>query len=235
MQSRAAILAFIAVASCASTPDEEEAPRPDYVARGNEPGWRIDIIGGRLIYNGNDGETRIAAPVPAPQPTASGRRYVTDRLEMVIAEVGCVDTMSGQRFSDTVEVVVDGKALKGCGGSERTETSIDLDRSHWRFVSINGVAVDPTGRPAELRFADGSMSGSAGCNRFIGDYTLIGDVLNAPQLAGTRMGCFGAHERQEMDFLKLMQTEVLVTLDRNGRLILNNQRGSTAILERVPG
>jgi heat shock protein HslJ len=40
-----------------------------------------------------------------------------------------------------------------------------------------------------IAFADGSVSGSAGCNTFNGSYTLSGDTLTLGQLATTNMAC----------------------------------------------
>ena len=46
------------------------------------------------------------------------------------------------------------------------------------------------GRPAVLRFEDGRLGGSAGCNRLLGGYTLDGEELRiSPNLASTMMAC----------------------------------------------
>ncbi len=40
-----------------------------------------------------------------------------------------------------------------------------------------------------IAFADGSVSGSAGCNTFMGSYTVSGDSLTIGELAGTKKAC----------------------------------------------
>jgi heat shock protein HslJ len=63
----------------------------------------------------------------------------------------------------------------------------------WTVVSINGARV-LAGRAAVIGFAagdghDGTVSGSAGCNRFNGAWRQSGDAIEIGALAMTRMAC----------------------------------------------
>lgn len=52
------------------------------------------------------------------------------------------------------------------------------------------VELDDTQGPARLRFEEGRVGGSAGCNRLVGGYTLEGEALRfAPSMAATMMAC----------------------------------------------
>lgn len=225
-------LATTALAGCATTP-RNEGPVYQYVARGNEPGWTLTIDATLIVYTGNYGSTKITAPLVTPEVTTLGRRYRSGALDVTIAEIGCIDD-GDTRFTDSVSVVAGGETVRGCGGGERTSTSIDIANTAWRFVSINGVEVAGD-RPAELRFADGRMSGSAGCNRFMGDYSLENDMLRAAKLASTLMACNGPGAAQEEAFFKVASRPMLVSFDATGRLVLNDLFGGSAVLVRTGG
>ncbi len=94
---------------------------PPYSARGQEPGWALSIIDGRIDYQGNYGDVHIQVDAPAPKPIAKGRRYVTPRLTVEIVHARCNDAMSGQGYEDKVKVVAGGAAYEGCGGERRTD------------------------------------------------------------------------------------------------------------------
>lgn len=76
--------------------------------------------------------------------------------------------------------------------------------------------------------ADESLSGSAGCNRFSGTYTVAGDRLSISPLATTKMACAGYVMTQERVFLAAMgrvasfaiEGAQLTLLDRSGAMLL---------------
>jgi uncharacterized membrane protein len=96
----------------------DEAP---YTARGQEPGWALTMVDGRIDYQGNYGEVRIRVAEPAAQSIANGRRYVTPRLTVEITYARCNDAMSGQGYEHKVKIVADGETYKGCGGKRRRD------------------------------------------------------------------------------------------------------------------
>ena len=121
-------------------PDQVEAPKPlplpeaapappaagktaeqPYTARGQEPGWALTMVDGRIDYQGNYGDVRIQVAAPAPQAIANGRRYVTLRLTVEVVKTRCNDAMSGQGFDDKVKVIADGETYEGCGGKRRPD------------------------------------------------------------------------------------------------------------------
>jgi uncharacterized membrane protein len=105
-----------------------EAPAPpsspaqeQYEARGQEPGWRLVIHGGRIDYTGNYGDKKISVARPDPSPSFNGRRYVTPRLTVDVTYSRCNDAMSGHGFEHQVMVTADGETYDGCGGARKRE------------------------------------------------------------------------------------------------------------------
>jgi heat shock protein HslJ len=225
----ASLLALAACAPAAERPPQGPGEQPAaYMALGTEPGWTLEITPSRLNYDGDYGETKIIVPNPGAKPSFNGERYVTDRLKVDITHGECSDGMSDRRYRDTVTVTADGKTVKGCGGKILPPT--ELAGTNWTFVSIGGVAV-AGGRPTALQFDGNRLSGSAGCNRFSGTYSVDGGTLKAGPLMATEMACPGMELEQA--FFKLMATPVSLTFADDGTLILTGSGGQTAVLKRV--
>jgi len=92
----------------------------DFRAVGNEPGWHLEIQNGRqLLYVGDYGMQRVMTPDPGVTSEAGNAVYhaVTEssELRVEIADRECVDTMKGESFPQSVSLVVNGRALDGCG------------------------------------------------------------------------------------------------------------------------
>lgn len=95
----------------------------DFRAVGQEPGWIVDIYtADRIVALIDYGETRIEFPRGAPSYPAEGAtRYEAQTeghtLSITYRRAPCEDAMSGQPYPATVEVVIDGRQLNGCGKS----------------------------------------------------------------------------------------------------------------------
>jgi heat shock protein HslJ len=74
--------------------------------------------------------------------------------------------------------------------------------------------------------ADGSVSGTAGCNNYEGDYTLNGSSLSIGPIAATQMACSDAIMAQEQAFLTALQTTSQYELTSD-RLTLRSADGAT--------
>jgi heat shock protein HslJ len=107
----------------------------------------------------------------------------------------------------------------------------------WRLTdyrSDSGLTeVAPRSRPTEFRFEDGRFSGSTGCNRIQGAYTVEGtDFELGEGLAATRMACPGPLMQQENAVLQAFQTvtgyrytpDRLELLDERGEIALSFSR-----------
>jgi heat shock protein HslJ len=78
--------------------------------------------------------------------------------------------------------------------------STALAGTAWTVVELAGEAVPvdatPAARQPHLVFgADGRLSGSDGCNRLTGSYTVKANGISFGQIAGTRMACPNADTR----------------------------------------
>ena len=226
--------AALSLAGCAATdaPPQGpgEPPAATYMALGTEPGWTLEITDARLNYTGDYGETKIIVPNPGPEPEPHFRRYATDRLKITIVRNECSDGMSDRRYADTVTVIADDKTVHGCGGKILPPDT--LAGTSWTFVSIGGVPV-ASDRPTSLQFDGTRISGSAGCNRFTGDFKSDGATLTTGPMASTRMACPGAGMAQENAFFALMGAPVGLDFASDGTLVLTGAGGKTAVLKRV--
>ncbi|MGD9966753.1 MAG: COG3650 family protein [Hyphomonadaceae bacterium] len=95
----------------------------DFRAVGQEPGWMVDIYtANRIVALLDYGESLIEFPRPEPSyPVEGSTSYQTQAdghtLSITIRRSPCQDAMSGEAYPTTVDVVVDGRALNGCGRS----------------------------------------------------------------------------------------------------------------------
>lgn len=76
-----------------------------------------------------------------------------------------------------------------------------LEGTSWTVVSIAGAPALPEARPTLTFAADGSVSGSTGCNQYSGAYRRDGASLSFGGIASTLMGCNGDRGLQETAFL----------------------------------
>ncbi|MEF8794816.1 MAG: hypothetical protein V5A22_00960 [Salinivenus sp.] len=84
---------------------------------GQEPGWVLEVRAESLHFAGDYGTSTLSVPrsAVAIDSTAGRTVYRADRLEVVVAPDACRDVMSGEAFSHTVTVTVDGDRYRGCG------------------------------------------------------------------------------------------------------------------------
>ncbi len=72
-----------------------------------------------------------------------------------------------------------------------------LAGSEWGFATGGGISV---------LFGDGQVSGSGGCNRFVGSYTQEGERLTLSRLAVTQMACTDDQVMiKEQQFLHMLE------------------------------
>ena len=118
-----AIASLKACAAPVSPPPLPSGSR-DFSARGNEPGWTLNIQNDMIDYRGDYGETRITAPRRPPRTRLNGHRYETPRLIVDVTHRRCNDDMSGWGYTHQVMVTADGKTVRGCGGARRKDWDI---------------------------------------------------------------------------------------------------------------
>ena len=201
-------------------------------ARGNEPGWRLDIDGDTMTLVTQYGEKRFVTATPAAQRTDAYTRYAAraggSDVTVTIFERLCQDTMTGMPHPNAVEVVLDGTRLSGCGGEPATL----LQGREWVVEDIAGKGIVDRSR-ATLNFgADGRVSGRASCNNYTAQYTLTGEGLSISKAAGTMMACAPALMRQEELFLDVLRNVRRFEISPDGALVLHTDDRRTILARR---
>lgn len=90
-------------------------------AVGQEPGWLLDIYArDKIVLLWDYGANKLELPRSTPAaPHAGVTRYESQerghQLVVTIRATPCQDGMSGQDYPASVEVVIDGRSLNGCG------------------------------------------------------------------------------------------------------------------------
>lgn len=228
-------LALIALAStatlagCATAKDAYDSVITDgrssnetFKAIGQEPGWTLEITPTRVEYVGDYGETKISGANVGVRTDANSATYINGRLKVTRVATACSDSMSGQRYRETVTVVADGKRLQGCGGGYLPPET--LNGTNWNILSVNGKAA-LADVEANLSFNDGRVTGTAGCNRLMGSYSQSGDTLDFTQTASTRMACPAPHMEQERAVLSALQTGTKLHYNDDGVMELRAPNG----------
>jgi heat shock protein HslJ len=96
--------------------------------------------------------------------------------------------------------------------------AVSLTGTQWAATGVNNgkqaVVSIAAGTSITATFAeDGTVSGSAGCNRYNGGYTTDGDSIDIGPLASTRKACEPDVMTQEAAFLAAMENATTVTVD----------------------
>jgi len=221
----AAALSMMLAAAAQEAKDDPTA----YRAIGTEPFWSLTITRDQLIYDDVE-DRRTAIRKPRPQ-TVNGNVYFRTRaMTVAIRNQECSDGMSDRRFADAVRVKIGRRTLNGCGRAYPDARS--LDGSEWRIASIGGQPVTLP-RPATIAFTEDRVSGSTGCNRFMGDYSIQAGRLSTPRLAMTRMACTGDAGAIEAAVTDLLNDPMVAYPMRDGSIRLVGTQGRSATLVRV--
>ncbi len=101
----------------------EVARDTDERAVGQEPFWNLQILKGReLRFTFDLGERMVVVPDAGPviDEVHALRQYhdMTEVIDMrvVVHDLPCEDSMSGQAYPHTVSVILNGRSFDGCGG-----------------------------------------------------------------------------------------------------------------------
>lgn len=105
--------------------DEARQRGVDFRALGNEPGWVLEIRDApvRIDLSVDYGQTTHAFTDVTREAGSARTTYRAQHgahsLEVVLEDLSCEDTMSGEAFETTVAVRLDGETLHGCGRTLR--------------------------------------------------------------------------------------------------------------------
>lgn len=193
-------------------------------ARGNEPGWRLEIGDGRLRFGLVDAPLTDAL-LPAPERVPEGLRYVLPDagLTVTLADRLAHDTMAGLPYPVAVTVETPEGMLTGTGG----DPGALIEGLDWHLAELAGQPV-AEGVTASLRFDGRSVAGRGGCNRFVGSFDLTGETLAIGPVAATMMACPGAQMATERGLFAAFAATRGFDIGADGALLLLGPGGPVA-------
>lgn len=189
-------------APSAETQLPTEDAKADFIARGNEPFWNLQIdFDQNMRFQAINEPTELTVPVPQAQRKEEGVlsyniSTAEGAMQVTIVREDCQDSMSGEQFSHSVQIAVkdsemeDFVRVSGCGSFQGNYRLNDT----WALTSLDGKALDAADFPREvpsleLQLVTGAVSGFAGCNRFNGSLTFDDETIAFDALASTKMAC----------------------------------------------
>lgn len=199
---------------CRALPLPEDRP---FVARGNEPFWRLDMGADGLVMTTPEGEAARAAALPPPVFGTQSVIYMVPGGPRVEIRPGiCQDSMTGMPYPATVILngETDGERRMGCGGEPA-----DLLQGGWTAVELDGAAL-AEGIEVTLEFAGDRVAGRAACNRYNGGFTLTGEGLSFGPAAVTQMACPEDRMQAQAAFFAALEATDRFEIDGSGDLLL---------------
>ena len=174
----------------------------DFIARGNEPNWTLEIDFEKLMSFATMDDIKINTPavegIKAQDSDVTLYRAKTDSGELVITVIrdNCEDNMSGEKFSYKVRVEAkksadaNYKTFEGCGKFLYDMRLYDI----YVMEEMTGFNLKKEklmkGMPTfEFNLTDMRFGGHAGCNSLSGSINVIGNKITFGSLMGTLMAC----------------------------------------------
>lgn len=192
----------------------EAAAAPTLTARGNEPGWRVDLGPDSARLRTQDGRDETLA-VTGPETGPEGRLYSFDGGTLKITDGLCHDSMTGLPYPAQATLTQGGTAMTGCAGDPMAL----LEGAEWVVEDLGGAGIIDSSH-VTLQFQDGRAAGSAGCNRWFAEVRLSGEGLSFGPAGSTMMACPDALMAQERRFLDALEKVDGVDIDGTGALRL---------------
>jgi len=126
-------------------------------------------------------------------------------LVVFLREAECSDGMSDVKHPVVARASLpDGRFMAGCCRFASVQSAVAaaavapdaapaaIEGPVWRLTSLRGTdakALAALRQAVTARFESGRMQGFGGCNQLVGSYTVDGDRVTIPALAGTMMAC----------------------------------------------
>ncbi|MFN3959566.1 MAG: META domain-containing protein [Parvularculaceae bacterium] len=196
-------------------------------ARGNEPGWNLEIAGDIVVLISDYGQTRVEAKA-SKSVKGAVKTWRAKDLSITWEEKICADDATGMPHPAAVTVMHAGKTLRGCGGEPKSL----LVGGEWVVEDINGGGVIDDSHASLLFDDEGRVSGSSSCNRYGASYTLTGEGLAISRAAATLMACAPALMDQERKFFDTLAKVSGFSIDPTGALILTTPDGGRILARR---
>jgi len=192
-------------------------------ARGNEPFWSVEATAEGLRLSEPEGKGTVQT-LPFTQTTDGGSLILTTTdFTLRIDPTLCRDDMAGTPYPYTATLTRASTGLNGCAGDTAALLTGD-----WTIASVNGTPI-PAGITATLAFLDGRLIGSAGCNSYVGSYTLTGEGLTLGDVGATRMACPAPQMDTEQAVFAAFAAVTRFDLAEDGSLLLQSDEQTTVL------
>lgn len=213
----------------------------DFMARGNEPFWSLDIdFENSMKFTSLTEISELITPavdgVKEADADVTRYRAVTESGELIVTVIAdsCIDNMSGERFPLTVKVDVkldaydEYREFKGCG---RYLFDMRLNDS-WVLIELNGKKIDSENSNGNSPSLDidgnmGKISGSGGCNRIMGSVNIIGEKIEFGMIASTMMAC--PNMEIEREFLTIISEKKMEYRIKDANLYMTDEKGNELV------
>ena len=129
-------------------------------------------------------------------------------------------------------VILSSVVLSSCAGDlHREGSALDL-KGNWRIEDLDQRGIIDSSHLNITFDEKQSISGSAGCNRFMGGYTFDGTSLSINKTATTRMACAPALMEQEQRLLQTFAEVLRVEATDDGALKLTGPSPHSLLLRK---
>jgi heat shock protein HslJ len=151
-----------------------------------------------------------------------GRSTVTRWALVLVASTLVALTACGDDDDDSTDTAAAGTAASADAG--------ELEGTTWLLVEGGQLEAPLDGVTVTALFAEGTLSGSSGCNTYTTMYELDGSSLSvAPEIASTMRACGDPETAVESQYLQLLANVAAYSTDAS-RLTLSDGDGE-ALLE----
>ena len=174
----------------------------DFIARGNEPNWTLEMDLEKSFTFVTMDDIKLTTPaaegLKAQDSDVTLYRIKTENGELVITVIkdDCQDNMSGEQFTYKVHVEAkkstdqNYKTFDGCGKFLSDQRLYDI----FVMEEITGFNLKKEklqkGLPQfEFNLNENKFVGHAGCNSFSGSIGVVGNKITFGNLMGTLMAC----------------------------------------------
>lgn len=111
--------------------------------------------------------------------------------------------------------------LAACSRSGGDTANGGLVNTSWTVIAIGGAPTLDGAKPTMTFAGDGTVNGSAGCNRYSGAVRTDGATMSVGEIASTLMGCGGDRGSQEAAFLGALRGATTWRLADDGKLVIS--------------
>lgn len=202
-----------------------------FIARGNEPGWLLNINKRQFELTTDYGNKTVNAAFSSQPLIKVGQTFQletdNEKLALLVNAKLCHDSMSGMPYPYTVAVDTEQQSLLGCGGEPRAL----LTKNPWSVLTIADNMLSENSRISLNFNSEMQLAGVASCNRYTTSYNLTGESLSISPIATTQMACEPLIMEQEASFLKYLANVSRFDLTEDGQLVLYTSQGVTIVAQ----